>query len=265
MAEELEEYLDVLGKPNCRRILIFLGERGSASFKELKEELGLSVGALYYSLSLLRGLVAKDKERRYHLTEKGRKALQLLELGREVLLPLDLARPYASLLKRLVASCLPLSRSIPLALTALGLGAISSALSGLTPILLMYNNRPISEPAIAAALFLCGFLLVAASVIASSTALTRSVRGSSRLLLGAAISMAPSAIFPFIWLAITTAFPSTPIWPITILMLLLTGASLALLTAFISVIKKISTEKAAFCALITFYLNVILALPMIWS
>ncbi len=208
MPDELDEYFDVLGKPVCRRILRFLGERGRASFKELKEGLGVSVGALYYNLKLMRSLVAQDEEKRYFLTERGREALRLLTVALHMGEAEGVLLPAPGLLERLFSAIyVRPGLSVPLAVAILGLGAYLSASSGLTPIMLLFSSRLHYGPTASAALFIGGYALLASSASAISFALTRTRKGLLPLLLGSAVSMGPSALFPLLWILLAPARP----------------------------------------------------------
>jgi len=264
MGDELEEYFDILGRPVCRRILRFLGEHGKASFKELKEGLGISVGALYYNLKLMRSLVNQDEKKRYFLTEKGHEALKLLT-GPSHMGETEDSLPSPGLFERLFslmyARYLP---SLPLALGVLALGAYLSAVSGLTPIMLFFSSKLCYGPLISAAMFIGGYAILVSSASIVSSILTRSRKGLFFLALGSAISMCPSALFPLFWMALTSSWPGMPTWILTALMLSLAGASLVLLSHAIAVAKEVGLDRAAPSALIVLYINVFLALVLTW-
>ncbi len=69
---------EVLGNEIRRKIIIFIGEKGSVRFTELKNHIGISVGSLYYHLDILGELVTQTPDKRYTLSEEGREAYQLL-------------------------------------------------------------------------------------------------------------------------------------------------------------------------------------------
>ncbi len=79
-----KELLDrVVSKPNRAAIVLFLGENGEVSFKELKAKLNLGVGTLYYHLDGLDGVVTQNKSRQYLLTDPGKnvyEAMRSMEL-----------------------------------------------------------------------------------------------------------------------------------------------------------------------------------------
>lgn len=71
----------VVKHPVRRRIIELLGLRGSMSFTELKSEMNLAVGTLYYHLDVLDGYVVQDDERRYVLSREGRRLYEMIASG----------------------------------------------------------------------------------------------------------------------------------------------------------------------------------------
>ncbi len=67
-----------LSHPKRREILKFIAQRGSVSYSELTE-IEPKLGVLYHHLRLLGDLIYQDKNKLYHLTEKGQKAYEFLE------------------------------------------------------------------------------------------------------------------------------------------------------------------------------------------
>jgi ArsR family transcriptional regulator, arsenate/arsenite/antimonite-responsive transcriptional repressor len=79
MGVNLNSLHKVLKDETRRKILAILSERGSASYSELMAELQIaSTGRLNYHLKVLNGLISKDAEGRYVLSEKGKAAHRLL-------------------------------------------------------------------------------------------------------------------------------------------------------------------------------------------
>jgi predicted transcriptional regulator len=78
--EQIEEVIiQGLAHQERRNILkiISLAERG-ASYSSILGELGLNTGRMNYHLRQLEGLVARNGDRKYHLTPLGKKALSVL-------------------------------------------------------------------------------------------------------------------------------------------------------------------------------------------
>jgi DNA-binding transcriptional ArsR family regulator len=69
----------ILKDETRRKIILLLNEKGSLSYTDLMDTLGIvSTGLLNYHLKVLSNLLKKNKEGQYTLTEKGKLASQLL-------------------------------------------------------------------------------------------------------------------------------------------------------------------------------------------
>jgi hypothetical protein len=64
-----------------KRIIELLGSRERMSFTEMRSEMNLPVGTLYYHLDVLKEYVLQDEERRYYLSKDGRKLYDMLTSG----------------------------------------------------------------------------------------------------------------------------------------------------------------------------------------
>ena len=82
---DVEDVYAVLSNPIKRRIIEVVAERGAASFTDLRRDLNISVGALYYNLDGLKDYITKDSNRRYVLTEKGFVLYKALKEGDEAI------------------------------------------------------------------------------------------------------------------------------------------------------------------------------------
>lgn len=69
---------EVLGNDVRRKIIIFIGEKGSVRFTDLKNYVGISVGSLYYHLNILEGLIIQTPDKRYTLSVEGQEAYKML-------------------------------------------------------------------------------------------------------------------------------------------------------------------------------------------
>lgn len=72
----------ILKKPNRTQIVVKIGARGGASFKELKSDLGIGVGTLYYHLDGLAQYVTQNGSRQYVLTDLGKQAYEYLKTAK---------------------------------------------------------------------------------------------------------------------------------------------------------------------------------------
>ncbi|MGA2681966.1 MAG: winged helix-turn-helix domain-containing protein [Candidatus Bathyarchaeia archaeon] len=80
MTVEFSNLHKTLKDPTRRDILRCLGEAGSLSYMDLMEQAKITnTGRLNYHLKILNGLIEKQVDGKYGLTEKGRLAVQLLD------------------------------------------------------------------------------------------------------------------------------------------------------------------------------------------
>jgi len=150
--DELPRLHQALSHPHRRKIIHLLGSRGPMSFSELKRSLGISIGALYYNLDQLSGLVAQASDKRYLLTEKGVAAYNFMrgegdlleEAGSRFSLPPQASRLFNAVrslfFPRELLSSLYAGPSFKLkaaAAAVLALGALACALTG-TDVFLTY-------------------------------------------------------------------------------------------------------------------------------
>ncbi len=79
--EEFDRNLiySILGSVHKRRIITLIGEKGKVGFTDLKKELKMSVGNLYYNLDALSPFITKDENRKYMLSEKGLQLYHILQ------------------------------------------------------------------------------------------------------------------------------------------------------------------------------------------
>ncbi len=72
------KYLKVLSNPIRQGILNLVSEQGSISFTNIKEELSLTDGSLFYHLKSLSELLEKDSQNFYKLSEQGKIVIDTL-------------------------------------------------------------------------------------------------------------------------------------------------------------------------------------------
>ena len=79
MTSTINSLHKILKDETRRKVILTLDEKGSATYTELMESLGIvSTGTLNYHLKVLGDLLEKDATERYILTEKGKLASRLL-------------------------------------------------------------------------------------------------------------------------------------------------------------------------------------------
>ena len=79
--EELARWYFLFRSPARLKILELLYERGPLTFSELRKELGLGVGTIYYHLSIISDLIRRDARRRYALNELGLRVYRAIRDG----------------------------------------------------------------------------------------------------------------------------------------------------------------------------------------
>ncbi|MGQ9719076.1 MAG: DUF7347 domain-containing protein [Nitrososphaerales archaeon] len=140
---------EIANSPARVRILEIIGEKGSASFTDIKKGSDLSTGSIYYHLSYLKDFVTRDDNRRYALTERG---VRLLErMGIKTIAKEEISLMLRSLsivtlspiLKRLTHSrwsC------IVVTILALVIGSFANSYSGSNQFLLSVPGKYIMNP-----------------------------------------------------------------------------------------------------------------------
>ncbi|MGQ9478814.1 MAG: hypothetical protein ACUVQ0_02170 [Thermoproteota archaeon] len=77
----IEKVIAALSYGKRRTLIMRLGENGPIGVKELKKELGLSTGSLYHNLLALGELVEQTPDKKYALSEEGKRVFQALKAG----------------------------------------------------------------------------------------------------------------------------------------------------------------------------------------
>jgi predicted transcriptional regulator len=80
MSQGIASLHKILKDETRRKILLLLEERGSVSYTDLMASIGIgNTGKLNYHLKILNGLIVKNGDGRYSLTDKGKLSIRLLE------------------------------------------------------------------------------------------------------------------------------------------------------------------------------------------
>lgn len=98
--DNLDKVILALSYGKRRALIMKLGESGPMSIKDLRRELGLSTGSLYHNLLALGELVEQTSNRKYVLSEQGKRIYMTLKSG---LLP----PPTASEMPRIIEALVP--------------------------------------------------------------------------------------------------------------------------------------------------------------
>ena len=255
-SEELARWYFVLRSPVRIRILRLLAERGPTPFKELRRELGLGVGTIYYHLSIMAELVAKDRHKRYYLTELGLRLYRALEHDA---VPLALRKPTGieKAFKALLLSplfklaCEKKALGVPLALAIVLLGGLGCARAGLMPVMFFFVRSSaagwlellLHYMGQWAAIFLLCELLV--------LALYRQPGAELELSIGVGLASLPMGVFPYIYMVLpmdisARVLPFLQLW------------SILLVCSAVSLGKGMRIDRALPIGFILMFLNMVL-------
>jgi len=191
---------DITTSPARVRILEIIGEKGSASFTEIKRETGLSTGSIYYHLYYLKDYVVRDANRKYSLTEKGRRLLEKMGIKPLVNEKSSLALKSLSMItlspifKRVTYSKWSCIITIVLSLT---FGAYANLYSSSNQFLLSVPGKEIMNPVIST--IMTGWLLTFILAELFSFITTRmKIGGELELITTIALSFIPLNIYSYI-------------------------------------------------------------------
>jgi len=256
--EDTSRYYALLKDPARRKIVQLLGEQGKMGFKDLKENLQLGVGTVYYHLDMLSDFLTQDKHRKYMLNHRGKLLYRTLKNG--TLPPtLEVGKAFSHHLGRwlflspIFTKTTKPEKLLPLSLLILLLGAVGSALANLDPLLFFYFPYSPHQFETIIILFLTNWIgLYLLSNLLIYT-LYRRTHGNLQLLTCLGISALPLAIFPYLQLLIPPEISRY-------LLLALQIWTILLLSSAYCFGKGIRFDKSIIISLTTLYLNVILLL-----
>ncbi len=191
---------DVKTSPARVRILEIIGEKGSVSFTDIKRETGLSTGSIYYHLYYLKDYVARDVDRKYGLTEKGRRLLEKMGMK-----PLADEKSSLTLKSLSMITLAPVFKRVTyskwrcIIVTALALtfGSISNLYSDSNQFLLSVPGKEIMNPVISTVLtgwFLTFILAELFSLITTGV----KAGGELELVTAIALSFIPLNIYSYV-------------------------------------------------------------------
>jgi DNA-binding transcriptional ArsR family regulator len=270
--ESLMRVHNALANPIRRQIVRILRERGKVSFKELRDALKISVGALYQHLDSLEGFVAQGLDRKYVLTDDGRVAINALTTGAESVVSDSAQTPTGEsrlnfysrelLFRRTVFNFLskdPLW-SLPLSAIILALGGAVSFVTNLEPILLFYLNptQGIAKTWFLLLFPLGWFITFVLTDVMCNLFYHRS-GGELSLINGTAYAMLPLLLVPgliIVFQPFSTLIRSTSILTILI-QVIIQAWVVCLLSGAISVSKGLSLRRATLVSLAAMSLNVV--------
>lgn len=282
-AISMEDVYAVLSNPIKRRIIEVIAEKRAASFTDLKRDLNISVGALYYNLDGLKDYITKDDNRKYVLTQKGVVLYRALKEGDEAIK--NALAPRAGIVRfveeKLLPYLVPQQLMIPLYRNnALSIAiAIGCMMVGLATTLLTRLPLKILEveqvPALLPAKRIGPFVLrpeilllidyslsyVITALIAHITA--HAISGNEPPILGLAAGLAlaqvPLHFYMFVQWALTGwSYPEVAEHTMVLLgivLRLLQLLCMGLLTAAISVFYRLRRERSFLIAVLLAYVS----------
>lgn len=268
-AQEKSRIFGIFNHPIRGKIVEILAEKGPLTYTDLRREMGLGVGTLYYHLSILGDLISQGRDKRYSLSELGMASNRFLKSGSENVESKIEDSKLTPLLT--LSSGLPLIRilndrpSLHLiwATAIVVVGGISSGFAGLTPRLFFFlEGNP--NPLLSFVTFVFGWISLFAIVAAGTRLGFNRKGGDLSLLAGTAFSYAPMTLFSLIWLGdvsfgfgITSNFDG---WAARILFFILQAWSLSILVSVIKISKNLQTSRAVLLVLAIAYVNATLLL-----
>lgn len=276
---EVTEVYAALSHSLRKKIIEFIGEKGFAGFKDLKDTLNVSIGTLYYHLDMLKGFVAQNQQRKYVLTDRGKLALRLVGSSEEKLkeagITIQPKEPsaFSSVAREILfgrrlfasVSSNPL-RFIPEALIVMGLGAWIFFQAGIEPVMMFYNH-PSTMPSflVVVAEFFGAWLIVFGLSEILSIGFYRRFGGEKNLLVSIAFSFSPLLIIPFALDVARLISPGIVFnWTlINIFFLIIQAWVLLLLTAALGFSKGLKLENAALISLTVIYFNIVIFLLIV--
>lgn len=258
--DNLSRYYTLLRDPARRKIVEILGSRDKIGFKELRQELGLGVGTVYYHLDMLSQFIDQDKHRKYKLNDRGRMLYKVLKEGT---IPASLE--IAGTLDQRLAKWLFLSplfsrtskplRSLPAALVVLIVGAVGTAIARLDPALFFYFPYSSFSVTATATLYIFNWIGLFLFSEAMSYLLYRRVGNDLQLFTCLGLSAFPTAIFPYLYLAIGGMIVQWVLIALQVWTLLLVSSALCFG-------KGIRLDKATVVSLTAMYVNIAVLLAV---
>jgi hypothetical protein len=260
----------IFNHPIRGKIVGILAERGPLTYTDLRAEMKLGVGTLYYHLSILGDLVSQGRDKRYFLSELGMASNRFLTSGSSVVKSTKTEdSPFAALLT--FSSGLPLIRVVNdraawhlLWATAIVLGGgVASAFAGLSSRLFFFiEGSP--NFLVSFGTFVFGWISLFTILEIGTRVGFKSKGGDLSLLAGTALSYAPMTLFSLLWLGdVSFGLGITSImdgWISRIIFFILQAWSLLILVSVIKISKNVQTSRAILLVLAIAYINATLLL-----
>ena len=256
--EDESKYHTLLRDPTRRKIIQILGEQEKIGFKELKQTLNLGVGTVYYHLDMLSDHLTQDKQRKYHLNDRGRLLFNSLK-GGTTSLPTRVSETFSHRIAKwlflapLFAKTTQPLKLLPLSLLILVLGALGSALAASMSLLFFYSPFTNYQFETTALIYLFNWIsLFLFSDLVIYLAFKR-VGGDLQLFVCLGIASFPVGLFPFLYLFFSYEVARY-------FLLVLAVWCVLLLSSAFSFSKGLRLDKSVVLSLLVLYLNVVVLL-----
>jgi len=257
--DEASRYHTLLRDPARRKIIEILGAQGKCGFKELRSNLGLGVGTVYYHLDMLSDFLVQDKSRKYMLNDRGQLLYKSLRDG-SLPAALNVGEALSHRLGRwlflspVFFRMTRLELSVPVSVAILFLGAVGSALAQIEPVFFFYFPSIRSFESIVVMFFFYWVgLFLLADVLCHL--LFRRTGGDLQLFAGLGFSSLPLAVFPYIYMMIPTALSRY-------VLLLFQVWTLLLISSALSFGKGLRLDRSILLSLVMLYFNIVLLILM---
>jgi len=272
----------LLRHPIRRKIVTMLGERDKVGFTEMRNDVNVGVGKLYYHLDVLSALITQDGHRKYMLTELGREAYSYLVMGkedtgvapidvhvgsrRELFLVYVLSKPFSTMLmQRPLLGFLAALGVLAAGGVLVGAGGFLGMRAGLNATLLFITDFGKANPdaTLMTGRFVLGVLATFTFIETIARLVFKKGGGTMALFVGVVFSYFPIVLFTFLWLL--TFDMTNPLWLTSLkkpilyaLFFVLEGWTLILLTYVINMTKRIKLSSAAAIVFVLVYVNIAL-------
>jgi DNA-binding transcriptional ArsR family regulator len=259
ITDEASRYFTLLRDPARRKIIELLGDQGKIGFKELRGNLGLGVGTVYYHLDMLSDFVTQDKSRKYALNDRGQLLYRSLRDG-NVSPALNVGSEAFThrigrwlFLSPIFSKMSRLGVFASVSVSILLIGAFGSALAKLEPEFFFYfaSTRSFESLILMFLFYWIGLFLISDIII---YALFRRTGNDLQLFACVGISALPLALFPYIYMLI----PKVPSSESRYILLGLQVWTLLLTASAFSFGKGLRLDRSIIVSLIILYLNIVL-------
>jgi hypothetical protein len=263
--EDLSRYYTLLKDPARRRIIEILGVQEKIGFKELRGELGLGVGTVYYHLDMLSQFLAQDKQRKYRLNDKGKMLHRFLKEGK-VPPALEMSEAFSHRVAKWVFLSPVFAKTakplivLPFSAALLLLGALGSAYAELEPALFFYFPYPAYNFASILVLYAVNWLGLFLFAELFTHLVYRRVGNALQLFICISIATLPLAVFPYVYLLVPAFFQSLSIavldTALQVVLIALQIWSLLLFSSALCFGKGLRLDKAMVVSLVAIYVNI---------